>query len=473
MKLKKLFSLLIVTALMLTLVTACLEDNDDDKTPGDGTGTAEGNDGTDAPDRGDYRDLGGRDISIGIWWNESTTGTSAYAEARADYLLDIQEKHNFTIGYSRVGSWGQMVDLAAVSVIAGDPEATIFTFDSQHIMALFRQNLLYPVSNSPSIDFTEDKWNQHVRELMTFNGITYGFSNTYEPREGLFFNKDVLMNANIDYNIIYDMQENNTWTWEAFLELCEIVTQDLTNDGETDIWAITAFNKATLNAAIISNGAAYVTRDSEGVFHNATMTNEFLEAVQFVRELNTRGFVRPSPFDDGGDWQWFIDGFNEGTSAFRIHDEYAKRSINEGGDFEWGFVFFPRGPRADELISVYRENVRMIPVSVFSDAEVDDIMFAYDLYIDEPPGFGSGQGWRSAALDDYRDRRAIDETLYRMRLGIHGSLGYHAYISNFETGRIADTIWYDEKTPVQLIEEAQQEWNHLISEANALFAAFG
>jgi ABC-type glycerol-3-phosphate transport system substrate-binding protein len=477
MKLKKLLALLIACLLTLSLAVGCNgEDTGSTPTPtppATGNGGGDDDDDGDAPSAGSgYRDLGGRDIVVGIWWHPDPSGTSDYAEARADYLLDIQEKHNFTIQMKRVAGWGQMVDLAAASVLAGDPEASIFTFDSGHILSLFRQNLLYPVGNVPSVDFGEEKWNQLVREFMTFSGVTYGFADGYEVRNGLFFNKDVLRDAGIDPYSIYDMQRDNTWTWDEFLKMCEQVTQDLDNDGITDIWAITSFNKDTLDTVIFSNGARFVDKDENGRFVNTTLTNEFLEATQFVRDLNTRGFVRPTPFDDGGEWDWFIDGFNEGTSAFRITEEYAKREIRDGGNFEWGFAFFPRGPRATELSSVYRENVRMVPAGIFTDSEVDDIMFAYNLFVDPPPGYEDGSGWKAAAMEVYRDRQSIDESLARMRTGANGALRYEAYIPDFSTRRIADTIWYDEATPAELIDGAQNQWNTAIEEANAFLASF-
>jgi ABC-type glycerol-3-phosphate transport system substrate-binding protein len=480
MKFRKLLALLITCAIMFSLAAGCDgespgdtqprntgETNADPVTPSGG----ENNQPSSTASTGDYRDLGGREIIIGIWWNPTPPGATDYGEARADYLADIQEKHNFTISMERIAGWGQMRDLAAASIIAGDPAASIFTFDSQHILSLFRQNLLYPVSSVESVDFNDPKWNQLVRDFMTFSGTTYGFADGYEPRDGLFFNKNVLSDAGIDPYSLYDMQRDNTWTWDEFLRICEAVTQDLDNDGITDIWAITSFHVATLSAAVISNGANFVRKDAEGRFYNASGSNEFLEAAQFVANLNTRGFVRPSPEGDGGDWDWFIDGFNEGVSAFRIAEEYAKRDINDGGNFEWGFVFFPRGPRATELASVYRENVRMVPAGVFEHWEVEDIMFAYDLYVNPPPGYEDGSGWKAEAMEVYRDRRAIDETLARMRTGYNGALRFEAYISGFETGRIAYNIWNEERTPAQLIEEAEQEWNVLIAEVNDLIFA--
>ena len=479
MKSRKLLRMFVVFAIVLSFAAGCGEGstNTVEQTGQNNATSANGNadkkDVTDSADDSDAgvvatgeRDLGGMEITLGIWWQPDEGGQTAYAEARQDYLAEIQQKYNMTIKPVKIADWGQMADIAAASILAGKPEASIFTLDSSKTMGLYKQGLFYPVSNCTSVDLSAEKWNKLVVDSLTFDGNTYGFAYGYEPRNGIFFNKNVLSDAGIDPEEPYNLQAANQWTWDAFKEMCAKTTRDIDNDGQMDYYAICAFHKDTLASAVISNNAEYVAKDENGRFYNATNTTEFLAACAFVHDLNSNGWVRPDP--EGANWNWFIEGFNEGNSAFRITEEYSKSDL-QNVSFEWGFVFFPKGPSCDELVSVYRENIQIVPNKCFTDEEVDNIMFAYDLYTNKVPGYeDDDEDWKLSAYAAYRDSRAVDETLTAMRLGKNGALRLEPYITGFETGDIAYSIWNNERTPVQLIEEAKNKWDILISEANKM-----
>lgn len=489
MKLKYLLRFLIAAALVLSLMTAC---NGEDITDPGGTGG--GDAGTGGGDDGPVgcchlkgvspwpgeRDLGGIHVTRGVWWSPNTAPpTTAYAEARLAYREQMQEKHNFTFEEIKVADWGSMREIANNSIIAGTPVASIITLDSRHTMPFFRQGSAAPISElAPSVNLNDEKWNQLVVNSMTFNDIIYGFAFGYEPRSGVFFNKNVLEEAGIDPYMPYDLQlaagaswtgpsgtTHTAWTWDAFMDMCDQTTRDIDNDGETDIYGLAAFHVDTLAAAVTSNGARYVDQDENGRFFNASGSDAFLDAANFIHELAQRGFVRPQP--DGTNWDWFIQGFNEGASAFRVTEEYAKADLVDVS-FEWGFVFFPKGPNVDVHISIYRENIQIIPVS-FSADEIDKIMFAYDLMTEPVPGFEDDEmAWKYDAYSAYRDSRAVDETLAMMRSGVNGSLRLEPYIIGFETGDVAYNIWDFDSTPAELIEGAKLVWDTLINDVNRI-----
>lgn len=457
MKLKRLLGLIIVLALALSFAAGC-------------NGDSGNNNGGDEPagrEAGD-RDLGGMAVTRGVFWAvDNSDPTTEYGLARQAYLNDMQTKYNFTYREEHTGGWSDQRDLAMQSILAGTPMASIIALDSGHTMALFKNDLFYPVSDLPSFDRYAEKWNQFVIESMTFNGKTYGFAHGYEPRSGVFFNKNVLLEAGIDPEKPYELQAANEWTWAAFEEMCLQVTRDVDGDGILDFFGVCAFDKDTLNAAILSNGAQYIGKGADGFFFNATNTPEFLEACDFIRDFAVKGFLQPKP--DGTNWDWWKDGFREGKAAFIISEEYFKADLS-GTTFDWGFVFFPRGPRASELVSIYRENINILPIT-FSEQEADDIMFAYDLATEPPPGFEADtDAWKYGLYGSYRDTRAVDDTLAMMRVGANGALRFDPYVQGLDTGDIGYSIWNLENTSIEVIESVQFVWDTLIEETNDMIS---
>lgn len=477
---KKSLKVILASMLALSMLAACGETSGSTETSGTTANTAA--DTTAAPDGGDTaedttaadvveRDLGGKTITIGNWWanSDDMEVKTTYQEDLVAYRNWIQETYNCTIKEVNLCEWGKMQETAGVSIMAGTPEADIFVLDSSFVAALLKQGLFYPVSELPSVNFDDAKWNQYVKEVMTFKGKTYGFATDYEARNGIFFNKRLLEEAGIDPEEPYNLQASGGWTWEAFEEMCKKTTRDIDNDSIIDTYAIASFHVEFMNGAVYSNNAKYVGKDADGNFYNASNEPQFLEACQFVHRLAQEGYVMPSTEDNGGQWDWFKAAFHDGQAAFRVDEEYAKGQLADMKD-DWGFVLFPAGP-SGSLTPIYRENVLVVP-STFSEQEADDIMFAYSLWTDPVPGYEDEETWRISAYPNYRDERAVDETLSIMRSGENGVLEFHAYVAGFKSGDIAYNIWNLDRTPAELIESVQNSWDVIISDMNALFNNF-
>ncbi len=479
MQIKKNLKLIIASVLALSMLAGCGDKSGtgDTGTKAPDTSAADTKDtaavdtttpaDTDAPkDDVVSRDLGGKLITIGNWWSNSDdfVAKSSYQEALVEYRNDIQEKYNCTIKEVNLCGWGEMMELCATSIMASTPEASIFVLDSSFVASLLKQGLFYDVASLPSANFDDEKWNQLVRDVMTFNGKTYGFATGYEPRYGVFFNKRLFEEAGIDPNLPYDLQKEGTWTWDEFTKLCDKLTYDKDNDGIKDAYALTTFTNTLFTAILYSNNAKAVGKDDNGMFYNATSEPQFLEACQFMYQLNENGYNLPQP--EGSNWDYFKAAFHDGQAAMRIDEEYVKGDLEDMAD-DFGFVLFPAGT-SGAMTPVYRENVLVIP-SCFSEQEADDILFAYDMWTNDVPGYDDEDDWKIASYPAYRDERAVDETLSIMREGKNGSLNVTAYVSGLEIGNICWNIWGGEQTPAELIESVQNAWNERIDAANAVF----
>jgi ABC-type glycerol-3-phosphate transport system substrate-binding protein len=418
--------------------------------------------------------LKGADFVIGNWWTNYDVNTFQPQNENEEKLLEwrtkIQKDNGFTMSEKNIASWGEMSQLAAISIMAGSPEATVFVLEPAWAMSLVSQNLAYPVSDSKGFNFRNPQpvergalapeWNQNTINSYTMGGKVYAFSNgvNMSNADVVFFNKRLFREAGLDPNLPYDMQKAGTWTWDAYLDICKKLTRDINNDGIMDTYALTRdFSVAILSAVISSNGAMYVDRDASGKFVNATTRPEFLEALQFAIRLNRDGVMKPNP--EGARWDWFKSEFIDGNVAMRIEDSYVWGELRNMKD-DWGVVMFPRGPRSSTYRVFTRENVLVVPAT-FNETEVEQILYALNLWYTPVT-----DDWKSGWYNTFRDSRAVDETLAIIRDTSRHINKNHVLIPGLNTGDIAYGMWYHEGDPAQLIERVSSNWNNRIADVN-------
>jgi len=392
---------------------------------------------------------------------------SDFQQRQLDYRKRLIQQYNFTMVERNIASWNEMSQVAATSIMAGRPAATVFRLQPDWAMALYRQNLLYPVSTRRVINWTATtpvEWNQVVTEAFTFNNRAFAFADGYGGSMHaavVFWNKRLFREAGLDPNLPYDLQRNGQWTWERFLEICKQLTRDPRNRGTPDTYALPAdLSTEILDALISSNGANYVSRNRNGQLTNSTNTPAFIEAVQFYMRLRDEGVMKPKP--DGAAWNWHIPEFNDGRVAMRIDQHYLANNDLRNMRDEWGMVLPPKGPRRPNQYTVYNdENVMVIPARGFTDAQVDAILWATQAWINP-----IDDNWRIAEYPNYRDRRAVDETFAMIRNKNLWLWKYHLHVPGLQRGNIAWQIWGHDGEPAQLIEAVSQSWNALIADAN-------
>ncbi|MDR0472608.1 MAG: extracellular solute-binding protein [Treponema sp.] len=417
--------------------------------------------------------LKGMDIVIGNWWADfdvnTTKATNDAEEKLIEYRAKIQKQYGFQMRQKNIGSYTQMAQLAATSIMAGKPAAQVFVLEPAWALTLYNQKLLFPVSDSKAVNFKDSKpveWNRGAIDSFTFNGKAYAFAighNTYHHANGVFFNKRLLMEAGINPNTPYDMQKAGTWTWNAFLDICKKLTRDKNNTGIINTYAMAADPSwDVLDAIIASNGARYVDRNASGKFVNATSRPEFLQALQFAIRLKTEGVLMPRP--ENANWDWYKPMFLDGKVAMLIGQQYVAKDLKDMKD-DWGFVLFPKGPLVNDYRYSTDENVMVIP-SIYSPAEVDKILYAVQLW--ETPIDNDPNAWKDEHYSIYRDIRAVDETLALIQKPQNGLINYHVYIPGLNRGDIAWAMWWWEGDPAQLIESVSQSWNTIISDANGI-----
>jgi ABC-type glycerol-3-phosphate transport system substrate-binding protein len=416
--------------------------------------------------------LKGQNIVLGNFWEDYNVNTwkprNEAEELDLEWRKKVLRDHGFTMSTKQVADWGNTLETIVTTTMSGRPAANAFWVTPDWAMALYRQGLLYPVSDSKAVNLKNSTavigksvaYNQDMGNLFTFNrkqyaiGIGYGDS---RHSAGIYFNKRLFREAGLDPNLPYDMQKAGTWTWTNFLDVAKKLTRDRNNTGRIDTYAMpTGALSEILDQIVYSNGANYVGRNAQGKFFNATNTPEFIEALQFFKRLMAEGVMMPEP--EGSQWDWYWPMFHDGNVAMMMEPEWRVTQLADMAD-DWGYVLFPKGPKSKDYRFGNDENVIIIP-STFKPAEADAILTAIDLW------HVPQTDWKTGLYSWYRDRRAVDETMTMIRGPQYGTFRNWIMIPGLERGDIAWSIlWYDGE-PSQLVESVSQSWNATIADAN-------
>jgi hypothetical protein len=471
--LKKLSSILLVLAFSVSMLAACgNEAKDTVNTPDTVTDVPESTDAPDAtatpvPTEEPAVDLGGIDIIIGDWWSaeEPAEPTNAREEATQEYREMIQKKYNFTMKQIGITDWYGMQETFTTTTVAEDPAASIFLLQTDWIEQPLSNGLMYDLATLEEFDFTEDKWNSSVRDIMTYGDSIYGMAEGKpEPRIGVFWNKRLFQEAGLDPDLPYDLQASGEWTWEKFEELCVKLNIDSNNDGTIDSYATGSFSVDFYRGAVASNNARFIGKDENNKFYNATLEPNFLEAVQWATSIVQKGYEMPAPPDSN--WDWFIAAFHDAKVAMTFAEQYKVSNWADMTD-DWGFVLCPKGPKASSYGAYYFDNIAVMP-SCLDPETAKKVAFAYNLWTDPTPGYEDDEeGWKDNYYTRFRDERAVDETLtmlYDPSTLISDERLPFVYGTSF--GQIIYNVYALANTPAERIETIAGMWEALLEDAN-------
>lgn len=412
-------------------------------------------------------DLGGMEIIIGDWWSgEPVPPATAAEEATEEYRQWIQETYNFKIRQIAVSGWEDNPDFFTNYVTTGGPENYVFIMRPEVVATPMTNGLFYDLATLKALDFTKEKWNKSVMDVMSRGEGIFGMRPiASEPRDGIWFNKRLLEEAGIDPESLYDMQRDGTWTWQAFEDICAKVTRDTDNDGVINVYATASQQGGVFNVALATNNAAFVKKDENGKFFNATSEDAFLEAANWVVKMSTT-YEMPQP--EGANWDWTFAAFINGDVAMTVHQDYFKSTLATNMKDLYGFVMFPVGPRGDTYKTVYSDNTYVIPANY--DAErAEKIAFAFDLYTDPTLGYDDPDAWKSSYYNFFSDARAVDETIAMMRQNEYGVTFLSSMVPGYDLGPQFYWNTYGRsgwRTVSEQLEESKNVWQAALDAVN-------
>ena len=243
---------------------------------------------------------------------------------------------------------------------------------------------------------------------------------------------------NMDNNVINDVT----------IEINSQIVGDIVNFGST-----------FYGEAVASNNGNFIGKDENG-YYNALETEETMNALNWALDmLSTYDYPQP----EGSEWNYWQEAFVSGCGAFIAGETYQAGSDWSEMEDDFGFVCFPKGPKASDYTNIIGNNPCAIPACYDAD-KAWKIAFAYDLYTEPIPGFEDYDGRDAGFYNSFRDTESVELTIARMKE--NGRVTYHTMIPGLDLG--PDVIWGISKdnTPAQQAEAIRNTWASYLEEAN-------
>ncbi len=429
------------------------------------------------PDTNLPYDFGGATIYIYDYWSgpegtdareENPDAATAALYAYRDWLM---QTYNCHIVQKQGDDWGSQITEFNSFVAMPDGSYRIYIIEPGSVQPILNSGTAANW-NTGLVDLTDEKWNAATVGQNTVDGATYGVSTgKSQPRQLLYFNKRLLTEAGINWNDIYDMQANGTWTWEAFTGILAQVQRDTDGDGVTDVWGLLGSSTDFYRIAVFSNGACFFDENGDGALDPVMDSDEAISALNWARGT-WQTYAKPEP--EGAQWDWYKDDWKQGGAAFYMYQAYGGFNDNsEMGDMTdpWGAVAFPIGPSGDTYVTIGAENVAVLP-DVYDAKHAAMLTMIYDLWTTPVPGYEEDD-WVGNKLN-YTDERAVYETYAMLREPEHVVPDKTFLLGSLNDVLGMPLLWLlDTETPADAISGSMTTWDHLCDEFNALYQGDG
>ncbi len=420
------------------------------------------------PAKVDGIDFGGAEVQVLDYWSgdgarvENPNDEQAAQYAYRDW---INETYNVNLHQLQGGDWGTCAEEMINFTSNPDGSLRMYIIEPGKVGSLVSKGYAAALDTS-LIDINNGEWNEAEIKFMTVGGQLYGlYKGNSEPRGCLYFNKRVLTEAGIDWNTIYDMQANGTWTWAAFEDMLKTITKDTDNDGVNDIYGILGSGDDMYVCAVFSNGGCFFDFDENGKIFPAMNSDATITALNWGKNIQSN-YWAPTP--EGANWDWYKDAWKQGYCGFYMYQTYGGFNDNsEMADMEdeWGCVAFPVPNEGDTYITVISDNITMIP-AVYDAETVAKLVFLYDLWSNPTPGYDDEYSWVGNKYN-YTDERAVDETYAMLRKPEHCRVNNVTYLGTQNDVLGNSLLWQlGGSTPAELIEAGMPAWQALCDDFN-------
>ena len=244
--------------------------------------------------------------------------------------------------------------------------------------------------------------------------------------------------------------------------LFEETQYNTNNDGVIDIYGTTQNNGNLVNECVWSNGGSYIGKDADGKFVYRLEDPETVEGLQFALDcLNNYS----ATYGEDAQWDAYKEGYLNGKAVFLPDDAYNGTPGNMLQDMkdDFGFVCFPKGPKAKDYVNCWSNNPIVIP-GCYDKDKAWKLAFAWRVWNSDVPGYENYEGWKSNYYSGMRDTRSVDETLEILRT--HGMIDYSGVVPNVSVG--SDFVWSVAPGAdlTSIIEGIRDTWKTYIDDAN-------
>ncbi|MDQ0918838.1 ABC transporter substrate-binding protein [Paenibacillus sp. V4I5] len=280
----------------------------------------------------------------------------------------------------------------------------------------------------------------------SYNNHQYGLIDSAPSPYGIFYNKTLVQKLGLEDP--YELQQKGQWNWEKFREFSKKATQDTNGDGKTDVWGITgAYGKVKAFAEqLVYTNKGAVDKDSSGAIKFSLNSENAIQALQYASDLFNvdKSIEQPIPEDASKE---FVAG--KGVMYAGFSWELGGLKDNMKGQ-ELGYVFFPKGPKADKYVS-YTPFGNMWMVSKYSKNAEVALHIMDEISLNEEGRKLSEQSWQQSYpnKESMDTRKQMDKSInYISYYGIpDGEKLFEGIVKDITEGKVSPATAVDKVKP--------------------------
>lgn len=461
-KMKKFFAAMLCASMVIGMA-ACGGKGDSNPTPTPVPGNQNNQQqNTPVPNKNDgsnkNNSAANNEITIGSWWvqyydsknesmdvnpdwtnaqekpgdNEDTKASKAInrqiAQLKWDNVKKIEEKYGVKFWWENL-TYAGVQDSINTSILAGSPDCDIYLVDAGMAVPAQVNGLALDLRTILPADhdiFTTQK-------IASFYDLGDGkacifykvaaeelVASTYP----LGFNIQMLEDNNLEDP--RDLYERGEWTWDKFIDYCQVLTQDTDGDGQVDQYGYCGYQVETFEQLMMSNGASIAMGTKEGLSSAAVG-----QAIQMMSDMyNTYNICYPYDFD-GDPSNSMRNQYCEGNIGFfpiacwicNGNGNYSEGSENL--PFDIAFVRWPVGPSGNKDTNAGKNDIPsgafIIPAGVAEPEKVFNVLYSFWDWNDGDTSLRDNK----AALNWWYTETAREEELQNRNFSVMEDCGAH------------------------------------------------
>lgn len=309
-------------------------------------------------------DLKGRTVTIGHWGNIAPNESSPTYSEELELVEDIEKRYNCKLDFYTTNDWHTYSQQILISALSGEKISDCFYYSFESVPMWVKSGLLAPLDDY--FDLEDEAWNANVSNKWRIDGKMYAITEWPDALgHVILFNKRICAEAGITDTMLYDLQDKGEWTWDKLYELAQKCTR--VENGETVSYGFGAYGPApvAVEPFVYSNGATPVKMD-DAMFPQFNLDDPaVIEAMDFGMKL---AYDSKACYTGSTEWGFWEGMWKNGKIGF-----YSVASWNIGSshedllDDEFGILYTPKGPRADDYV-----NVQSCPSGIMMQPMVED-----------------------------------------------------------------------------------------------------
>lgn len=373
---KRLSSLILVLVLIVSLASCAQAPTPSPTTAPTPTVTPEP---TPSPTPEPSFDFGGLTVSLAWGWGPRYTEPGEDKDRFDARVAAVEEELNIKFEWKQVDA-GEFWDNMVTNTLAGNSPGTVnFTFPwvfPDWIKAGLPVDVKV-VAARVGLDMESTAWDPLARIAGTYDDKLYCFDKfSLEVNGGFIYNKRLIEEAGLKSP--YEHVDEGTWTWDTMKTYAKQLTV-VDGDGKTTQYGLSSMYPQSLaDLLILSNGADLVENTADGAKVVAD-TEPVLEALGMYQQLVA--VDKSVRMGDPNDWESNIKAFANGEVAMMLAEQWVVDYINTMEPEEFGFVYFPKGPKATDYVSTAGYFMFWIPANLDEKTQ-DASLLAYSMIFD-------------------------------------------------------------------------------------------